>query len=830
MRRYGQWCGVFMVLAALCGGVLAGGNLFVADQNLSVRVFDALATGDAAPLRVVSGTNTLFERQHPKGIAVDNDFMYVTLQTGSVASAAAIGVFPLSADGDVAPMRLIAGDNTLLSSPRGLAVDTQYVYVANLSAGSVTVYPLDADGNVAPTRRIMGAGTLMSGPNGIAVDDQYIYVANYHNDSITVYEKTAESNASPVRVIQGAQTGLSWPEGVAVNDTSIFVTDMSSPGEVKAFALTADGNVAPERTITGNNTGLFGPWGIAVDDQYLYVGNFTCLAVFRPTDDGNVAPVRLIEGNQPGILFAQGVAVKTDWGRDRPEPEHDPDALDAWRWRNPKPNGNMYYGTAYGDGRFVAVGRDGAALYSLDGETWEAANAGSNTLFSVTYADGHFTAVGSHSAVVTSPDGAVWTEESAGTPHALKSILYTGTRYVVGSGSEVLTSENGTDWTRHAIDPPTSWDCVAQGDGVILLAGWSYTNGTTVYSLNGGNTWTSQGMPGEELAPWGLAYGNGLFVMVGYDQIASEALIMTSPSGTNWTRRTVPSPDRRILRAVTFGDGVFTAAGGSGDDVLYVSSDGVTWTDKTPNLVNEEFYTVCCGGGRLVACGAGGLVEASTDAGATWTLKTPGAREYFMAVAYGAGRFVAVSASKTNYFSRNGVNWSPISQTSPRELADVVFAAGQFVGVGILGCIVTSPDGEVWTERTSGVVNWLQDVEYLEGAFYAVGIGGCVLRSFDGAAWDVLVNGGDDYEAITYGNGMFVAVGNDVFGRGFISYSANAVNWTVAVQEVPETFKGVQFGAGRFVVVGANKTLATSPDGINWTQEADLWDGALGLQ
>jgi len=59
----------------------------------------------------------------------------------------------------VPPTRLIKGDRTALTYPTGVFVDTQHqeLWVSNLGNASATVYPLKADGNVAPLRIIRSA-------------------------------------------------------------------------------------------------------------------------------------------------------------------------------------------------------------------------------------------------------------------------------------------------------------------------------------------------------------------------------------------------------------------------------------------------------------------------------------------------------------------------------------------------------------------------------------------------------------------------------------------------------------------------------------------------
>ncbi len=57
------------------------------------------------------------------------------------------------------PTRVLKGDQTALTYPTGVAIDTtnQELWVSNLGNASATAYPLMADGNVAPLRVIRSA-------------------------------------------------------------------------------------------------------------------------------------------------------------------------------------------------------------------------------------------------------------------------------------------------------------------------------------------------------------------------------------------------------------------------------------------------------------------------------------------------------------------------------------------------------------------------------------------------------------------------------------------------------------------------------------------------
>jgi len=84
----------------------------------------------------------------------------------------------------------------------------------------------------------------------------------------------------------------------------------------------------------------------------------------------------------------------------------------------------------------------------------------------------------------------------------------------------------------------------------------------------------------------------------------------------------------------------------------------------------------------------------------------------------------------------------------------------------VRGTILTSRDGVKWTKQVSWTDGLLEGVTYGNGIFVAVGrtgegeVRGTILTSRDGVKWTERVLGTDGWlNDVTYGNGIFVAVG-----------------------------------------------------------------------
>src|SRR5690349_7497528 len=131
------------------------------------------------------------------------------------------------------------------------------LYVPNEAGNSITAYAAGASGNATPTATIAGGNTGLSNPWGIARDGAgNIYVANAANNSIIVYAAGASGNATPTATIAGGNTGLNNSLGIALDGAgNIYVTSANS-NSIMVYAAGASGNATPTATIAGGNTGL----------------------------------------------------------------------------------------------------------------------------------------------------------------------------------------------------------------------------------------------------------------------------------------------------------------------------------------------------------------------------------------------------------------------------------------------------------------------------------------------------------------------------------------------------------------------------------------------
>ena len=185
---------------------------------------DAAAFGGDAPL--VLGTDAA------------NNVLYV-------GTANAIYGFALPLTASSTPVTTIAGAATGLANITGLAVGTSEIAVS-MGNASVTTFAKTANGNVAPQRVIAGSATTLQSPQGLAFDASgSLWVADATANTVTAFSPGANGNAAPSTSLAGSATALNAPQGVAFDHTgAIYVVDHSNRTHI--YAAGASGNATQQ--------------------------------------------------------------------------------------------------------------------------------------------------------------------------------------------------------------------------------------------------------------------------------------------------------------------------------------------------------------------------------------------------------------------------------------------------------------------------------------------------------------------------------------------------------------------------------------------------------
>ena len=439
-----------------------------------------------------------------------------------------------------------------------------------------------------------------------------------------------------------------------------------------------------------------------------------------------------------------------------------------------------------------------------------------NDWLAVTYGNGLFVAVsfsGTGNRVMTSPDGITWTSRTSAADNQWYAVTYGNGLFVAvsasGTGNRVMTSPDGITWTSRTSASDNNWYAVTYGNGLFVAVAATGT-GNRVMTSPDGITWTSRISTADN--NWhAVTYGNGLFVAVAYSGTGDR--VMTSPDGITWTSR-ISTADNNWL-AVTYGNGLFVAVAysGTGDRVM-TSPDGITWTSRT-SASDNNWRDVTYGNGLFVAVsitGTGNRVMTSPD-GITWTSRTSAADNQWYGVTYGNGVFVAVS------YTGSGNRVMTMKYPNILDI-DVGEDYKSNMSIGTNSGIMIEMN---WTSRTSAADNNWRAVTYGNGLFVAVsysGSGNRVMTSPDGITWTSRTSAADNgWFGVTYGNGLFVAVSYTGTGNRVMT-SPDGIIWTSRTSAANNSWYGVIYGNGLFVAVastGSNNRVMTSPDGITWT-------------
>ena len=300
------------VLAVDRRGYLYVTNAQLRSQDHAVRVFAPDAKGDAAACRVIAGPRTGLNR--PTGLTLDRDGrLYVGNSGGSSLSPFnAITVFDAGATGDAAPIRTLGGGNRYdgMVGPDRLALgrgDSLYVR----SAGSLSVFAPGATGASEPARYIL---RQVPGPQFARIHTPVLPVLDRHDtlyavsgDTVMVYPPGYSGSEPPVRQIVVPRSGWMGVTDIALDDRGWLYLAQLGPtverGLIRVYQPGASGNVPPSRTITGPRTRLSHPTGLALDrKRRLYVanglvsGNEGAIRVYASGARGEDQPVRVLAG------------------------------------------------------------------------------------------------------------------------------------------------------------------------------------------------------------------------------------------------------------------------------------------------------------------------------------------------------------------------------------------------------------------------------------------------------------------------------------------------------------------------------------------------------
>jgi hypothetical protein len=267
-------------------------------------------------------------------------------------------------------------------------------------------------------------------------------------------------------------------------------------------------------------------------------------------------------------------------------------------------------------------------------------------------------------------------------------------RFVSATDNNQIYSSDGLTWYKIPSPLSGAWSGVAYGNGVFVMVGAN----TQAYSTDNGVSWTNVASPlsGSWLS---VTYGNGVFVMVGYYNQAystNNGLTwnpVTSPVGGDWT-------------GVTYGNGVFVMVSFD-DKQAYSTTNGLSWTPvvtPVPGYWQSVAYSYV--NGRFVMVDSVNYQSAySTTLGVSWIIVS--SNPYY-GVTFGNNIFVAVGNNNIPSYSTNGLTWTQSTSSPSGAWWSVSYGNGTFVMTADLGIQAYSTDNAVtWKYATTQVSgNW----------------------------------------------------------------------------------------------------------------------------
>ena len=262
----------------------------------------------------------------------------------------AIRVYDAQASGDAAPLRTM--DHSFVGQPRAARIDRAHDEMIVIGNGCcIYTWPRLAEGNnVNPIRRIPWGGNNVSAsglnnPAGLAFNRRRgeIVVGDYKDDSaagypnrILIYSRLADgSGVTPLRVIEGPDTQLGGRSNVRVavdeETQTLFALvgppdgDLQNSARVVAFAADADGNATPLRVISGPFASLVMasgeyPSGLGFDEDsghlIVSIANTNLdatgrIVVHSRNAFGSAFPLAVLSGADTGIASTPGTAAVT---------------------------------------------------------------------------------------------------------------------------------------------------------------------------------------------------------------------------------------------------------------------------------------------------------------------------------------------------------------------------------------------------------------------------------------------------------------------------------------------------------------------------------------
>ena len=499
-------------------------------------------------------------------------------------------------------------------------------------------------------------GTLLDGPTGdwleaVAASPQTVVAVGDNGAVYTSSDgvKWNKQNSPTAEWLRGVAFGNST--FVAVGENGFIATSPNGTGWKKQTSgTTINLNRA---AFTGNFFTVVGEGGLALTSTNN--GSTWSAETTGATND----LIHAASGDGALLVISQDeVRLKNSlaWSNQLAQPDGPP----AW----------TYYANIGRPGFFLIAGRTGlvAEGYSTNSTSYfwlPSSDSIRQWLFDVTWATNLYVAVGDRATVMTSGNGIDWSLELV--PDSVTNSIFLG----VGGTTNLLLA--------------------AGNQGSLIYSPYAETN-VTVTNIVGTNvvvtnqTVSTFGVAWYAVQPrpttndlQGIGFSNNLYFITG-----DNGTVLTSPDGTNWTKRVTPTV--ALLSSVAASPDVIVATGDDG--AILTSQDGLSWANQSSPTANW-LYRVRYLAGQFISVGQNGTILTSTN-GTNWTARASGTTSWLTDVTWIDGVFFAVGTQGTVLTSTNAVDWTTRGTISLKSMYAAATDANQLITVGVEGIILRS--------------------------------------------------------------------------------------------------------------------------------------------
>lgn len=291
--------------------------------------------------------------------------------------------------------------------------------------------------------------------------------------------------------------------------------------------------------------------------------------------------------------------------------------------------------------------------------------------------------------------------------------------------------------------------------------------------------------------------------------------VVITAVGESFTKQTIAASSASRY-GVAYGKGKFVAVGF--DQKAHVSEDGATWAETSVIPVNGALYDVAYGNGKFVAVCQNSSSYSYSEDGVSWiagSLPLPSSTYSWGGIAFCNGVFVA-HCQYNSYLcyttSTDGINWT--SQASLPAEANAGYGRGVCVANNTFWAfpvnssnVYYSTDGVTWQKGTHNLSWAAWTIGYKDGIYVAAAtnvIGTALWHSSDGFNWTSVSAPQGNYWHIACTESKFIVFIKN--SATFALVSDDGVHW-----------KSVSVPTGEYGFSAYNGKVLVSPNGLSST-------------